>query len=33
MIYLLDVSSIYKSVMEHIDPSPVESITYIKNKL
>ena len=33
MIYLLDFSSIYKSVIEQLDPSPVKSITYIKNKL
>jgi len=33
MIYLLDFSSIYKSVIEQTDPSPVESIIYIKNKL
>ena len=33
MIYLLDYSAIYKAVLSNIDPSPVKSITYIKNKL
>jgi len=33
LIYLLDYSTIYKSVLEGIDPSPVKSIDYIKSKL
>ncbi len=33
LIYLLDYCSIYKSVLDKIDPSPVKSIEFIKNKL
>jgi len=33
LIYLLDFSTIYKSVLIGIDPSPVKSIDHIKNKL
>jgi len=33
MIYLLDYSTIYKSILDEIDPSPVKTITYIKSKL
>ena len=33
LIYLLDYSTIYKAVLYKIDPSPVKSIDYIKNKL
>ncbi len=32
LIYLLDYTTIYKSILENIDPSPVKSIDYIKNK-
>jgi len=33
LIYLLDYVSIYKAVLTNIDPTPVKSIKYIKNKL
>ena len=33
LIYLLDYSSIYKAVMNEIDPTPVKSIDYIKNHI
>jgi glucose/mannose-6-phosphate isomerase len=33
LIYLFDYSSIYKSVLDGIDPSPVNSIDYMKSKL
>ena len=33
MIYLLDYSTIYKAVLDGIDPTPVKSIDYIKNRL
>ena len=33
LIYLLDYVSIYKSILEGIDPSPVKSIEYIKKKM
>ena len=33
LIYLLDYSSIYSAVLRGIDPSPVDSIDFIKNKL
>jgi len=33
LIYLLDFTSIYKSVLSKIDPSPVNSINFIKNKI
>ena len=33
LIYFLDYTSIYKAVMSNIDPSPVKSIDFIKNKL
>ena len=33
LIYFLDYTSIYKAVMSDIDPSPVKSIDFIKNKL
>ena len=32
LIYLLDYSTIYKAVLNKIDPSPVKSIEYVKNK-
>jgi len=33
LVYLLDFSTIYKSVIERTDPFPVKSIEYIKKKL
>ena len=33
LIYLLDYTSIFRAVLSGIDPSPIESINYIKNKL
>ncbi len=33
LIYLLDYSTIYKAVLDGIDPTPVKSIDYIKNRL
>jgi glucose/mannose-6-phosphate isomerase len=33
LIYLLDYSTIYKSVLLNIDPSPVKSIDFVKSKL
>ncbi len=33
LIYLLDYSSIYASILREIDPSPVESIDFIKKRL
>jgi glucose/mannose-6-phosphate isomerase len=33
LIYLLDYSTIYKSILEETDPSPVKSIDFIKSKL
>ena len=33
MIYLLDYTSIYKAAISKIDPSPVKSITYFKDRL
>jgi glucose/mannose-6-phosphate isomerase len=33
LIYLFDFSSIYHAVLSKIDPSPVNSIDYIKNKI
>ncbi len=33
MIYLLDYSTIYKSVLDEIDPTPVETISYMKSRL
>ena len=33
LIYLLDYTSIYKAVLDEVDPSPVRSIDYIKSKL
>lgn len=33
MIYVLDYSSIYKAVISEIDPTPVNSIEYLKKKL
>ena len=33
LIYLLDYSTIYKAVLDGVDPTPVKSIEYIKNSL
>lgn len=33
LIYFLDYTSIYKAILSGIDPSPVDSITFIKNRL
>ena len=33
LIYILDYVSIYKSILEEIDPTPVKTIEYIKNKI
>jgi len=33
LIYLLDYASIYKAVMRKIDPSPVYSIDFVKDRL
>ncbi len=33
LVYLLDYTSIYKAVLDEIDPSPVRSIDYIKSNL
>ena len=32
LIYLLDYASIYKAILDKIDPTPVGSIDYVKNK-
>jgi len=32
LIYLMDYASIYRAIMSKVDPTPVDSITYIKNK-
>jgi glucose/mannose-6-phosphate isomerase len=33
LIYLLDYATIYKSIIDKIDPSPVKSIDFVKKKL
>ena len=33
LIYILDYSTIYKSILDGFDPSPVKSIDIIKNKI
>ena len=33
LIYLLDYATIYKAVIDNIDPSPVNAINFIKNEL
>jgi glucose/mannose-6-phosphate isomerase len=33
MIYLLDYSTIYRAVLSKVDPSPINSIDYIKDRL
>ena len=33
LIYFLDYTSIYRAILSKIDPSPVNSIDYIKKRL
>jgi len=33
LIYLLDYAAIYKAIINEVDPSPVKTIEYIKNKI
>lgn len=33
LIYLLDYSSIYKAILNDVDPSPVKSIDYVKDQI
>ena len=33
LIYTLDMTSIYNAIMGKIDPSPVHSIDFVKNRL
>ena len=33
LIYLLDYSSVYLSILNNTDPSPVESIEFVKKRL
>ena len=33
LIYVLDYATIYKSIIDKIDPSPVKSIDFVKSKL
>lgn len=33
MIYLLDYTTIYRAILDGVDPSPVKSIDFVKNKL
>jgi len=33
LIYLLDYATIYKAVIDNIDPSPVKSIEFIKKNI
>ena len=33
LIYFLDYSTIYRAVLSNIDPSPVESIDFVKRRL
>jgi glucose/mannose-6-phosphate isomerase len=33
LIYLLDYSTIYRAVLSNIDPSPIDSIDYVKKRL
>ena len=32
LIYLLDYATIYKSILDGVDPSPVKSIDFIKKQ-
>jgi glucose/mannose-6-phosphate isomerase len=33
LIYVLDYATIYHAIISNIDPSPVESINYIKERI
>ena len=33
LIYVLDYSTIYKAILSEIDPTPIEPIDFVKNKL
>jgi len=33
MIYLLDYATIYRAVLSKVDPSPINSIEYVKSRL
>ena len=33
LVYVLDYSTIYTAIMKNVDPSPVNSIDFIKSKL
>jgi len=33
LVYLLDYSSIYHAILNHIDPSPVNAIDFVKARL
>ena len=33
LVYLLDYASVYHAVLNKIDPSPVNAIDFVKNKL
>ena len=33
LIYMLDYSTIYKAVLNEIDPTPIKSIDFIKKRL
>ena len=33
LVYLLDYSTIYKAVSDKIDPTPIKSIDFIKERL
>ena len=33
LIYLLDFASIYRSIFSEVDPTPIESIDFIKKRL
>ena len=33
LIYLMDYTSIYRAVLSNIDPSPIESIEFVKSRI
>jgi hypothetical protein len=33
LIYVTDFATIYLSVLQNVDPSPVEAIDFVKNRL
>ena len=33
LVYLLDYSSVYLSVLNNVDPSPVKAIEFVKSRL